>query len=60
MSNQTKKSLPIAVSVIGLLIAGYGSYQQGKGNGGTLVWVGIGIVFIGVLLSTAAAQKPKA
>ena len=58
MENKTNKFLPIAVSVIGLLIAGYGSFRQGQGGGGTLVWVGIGIIFIGVFLM-AAAQKPK-
>ncbi len=59
MENKATKLLPIAVSVIGLLIAGYGSFRQGQGRDSTLVWVGIGIVFVGVFLSAAAAQKPK-
>ncbi|NOT61309.1 MAG: hypothetical protein HOP19_13915 [Acidobacteria bacterium] len=58
MENKTNKFLPIAISVIGLFIAAYGAFTQGKGGGGMLVWVGIGIVFIGVFLTTAA-QKPK-
>jgi hypothetical protein len=59
MENKATKFLPIAVSVIGLLIAGYGSFRQGQGGGSTLVWVGVGIIFIGALLLAAAAQKPK-
>ncbi len=58
MENKTNKYLPIAISVIGVLIAGYGSFRQGQGGGGTITWIGIAIVFVGVF-ATAAAKKPK-
>ena len=58
MENKPNKFLPIAISAIGLFIAAYGAFKQGQGGGGTLVWVGVVIIFIGAFL-IAAAQKPK-
>jgi hypothetical protein len=56
---EPKQLLPIVVSILGLVIMGYGLGRQTHGGSGMLVWIGLPIVFVGLFLAVANAMSQK-
>lgn len=58
MNQKTLLALRIVVAVIGLVLAGAGlRISANGGQGGTLTWVGIAIVFVSAFLLIARTSK---